>query len=128
MGAKYETLIYKMENGVEVFIYVQGRKAWLEIIQISRLFGVSKEYIKKIIDELLESNDYKDECREYTDYLKTNIYSLKIVEQIGNVLKNRKGNNLSVFVKEKTCPKIGENVGQTILEIIGGILEIVSNL
>ena len=128
MDAKYETLIYKMENGVEVFIYVQGRKAWLEIIQISRLFGVSKEYIKKIIDELLESNDYKDECREYTDYLKTNIYSLKIVEQIGNVLKNRKGNNLSVFVKEKTSPKIGENVGQTVLEIIGGIFEIISNL
>ena len=49
MDAKYETLIYKMENGVEVFIYVQGRKAWLEIIQISRLFGVSKEYIKKIM-------------------------------------------------------------------------------
>lgn len=128
MDAKYETLIYKMENGVEVFIYIQGRKAWLEIIQISRLFGVSKEYIKKIIDELLESNDYKDECREYTDYLKTNIYSLKIVEQIGNVLKNRKGNNLSVFVKEKTSPKIGENVGQTVLEIIGGIFEIISNL
>ncbi len=128
MDAKYETLIYKMENGVEVFIYVQGRKAWLEIIQISRLFGVSKEYIKKIIDELLESNDYKDECREYTDYLKTNIYSLKIVEQIGNVLKNRKGNNFSVFVKEKTSPKIGENVGQTVLEIIGGIFEIISNL
>ena len=128
MDVKYETLIYKMENGVEVFIYVQGRKAWLEIIQISRLFGVSKEYIKKIIDELLESNDYKDECREYTDYLKTNIYSLKIVEQIGNVLKNRKGNNLSVFVKEKTSPKIGENVGQTVLEIIGGIFEIISNL
>lgn len=128
MDAKYETLIYKMENGVEVFIYVQGRKAWLEIIQISRLFGVSKEYIKKIIDELLESNDYKDECREYTDYLKTKIYSLKIVEQIGNVLKNRKGNNLSVFVKEKTSPKIGENVGQTVLEIIGGIFEIISNL
>ena len=113
---------------MEVFIYVQGRKAWLEIIQISRLFGVSKEYIKKIIDELLESNDYKDECREYTDYLKTKIYSLKIVEQIGNVLKNRKGNNLSVFVKEKTSPKIGENVGQTVLEIIGGIFEIISNL
>ena len=128
MDAKYETLIYKMENGVEVFIYVQGRKAWLEIIQISRLFGVSKEYIKKIIDELLESNDYKDECREYTDYLKTNIYSLKIVEQIGNVLKKRNGNNLSVFVKEKTSPKIGENVGQTVLEIIGGIFEIISNL
>ena len=128
MDAKYETLIYKMENGVEVFIYVQGRKAWLEIIQISRLFGVSKEYIKKIIDELLESNDYKDECREYTDYLKTKIYSLKIVEQIGNVLKNRKGNNLSVFVKENTSPKIGENVGQTVLEIIGGIFEIISNL
>ena len=128
MDVKYETLIYKMENGVEVFIYVQGRKAWLEIIQISRLFGVSKEYIKKIIDELLESNDYKDECREYTDYLKTNIYSLKIVEQIGNVLKKRNGNNLSVFVKEKTSPKIGENVGQTVLEIIGGIFEIISNL
>ena len=128
MDAKYETLIYKMENGVEVFIYVQGRKAWLEIIQISRLFGVSKEYIKKIIDELLEFNDYKDECREYTDYLKTNIYSLKIVEQIGNVLKNKNGNNLSVFVKEKTSPKIGENVGQTVLEIIGGIFEIISNL
>ena len=126
MDAKYETLIYKMENGVEVFIYVQGRKAWLEIIQISRLFGVSKEYIKKIIDELLESNDYKDECREYTDYLKTKIYSLKIVEQIGNVLKNRKGNNLSVFVKEKI--KSQSMTGSTVGDILLGIFEIISNL
>lgn len=96
---KYEKLKYVTLEGVEITVYINKKSAYLDINQIALLYGQSVDHINKLISNVIKDVNSENEIKELEDKDKIVLYNLRVVEEIGKVLKSRNGGSLSAYIK-----------------------------
>ena len=121
---KYQKLKYTSFEGEEITIYINKKSAYLDINQIALLYGQSKDYIGKIISNIIKDKNFENEIKSFDDDNKVLLYNLNVIEEIGKVLKSRNGGCLSAFIKNHF--KLSYEVNP--FEVFEIILEVITNL
>ena len=118
----YYTLIYETNDLQKIVVFVKNRTAWIDEYEMSKLFGISESYLKKILSDIIEKTEFEKQYKELKELNKLMVYSMKIVEEVGKVLKSRSGNLLNAFIKERIKPQ--EFTISNLFEALFCILEI----
>ena len=96
---KYQKLKYISLEGIEITIYINKKSAYLDLNQIALLYGQSVDLINKIIYNIIKDVDSENQIKEFKNDDKIVLYNLKVIEEVGKVLKSRNGGCLSAFIK-----------------------------
>lgn len=121
---KYDKLKYITLEGVEITVYINKKSAYLDLSQIALLYGQSVDLIYKIILNIIKDVASENKINEFKNDDKIVLYNLKVIEEVGKVLKSRNGGCLSAFIKNH-FKRSWEVSPFEVLEII---LEVVTNL
>ena len=92
--------------------------------QIALLYGQSVDLINKIIYNIIKDVDSENQIKEFKNDDKIVLYNLKVIEEVGKVLKSRNGGCLSAFIKNHFKQSWEINP----FEVLEIILEAITNL